>query len=208
MEEPRPRPPRDEAKASRADERRLCRRAAEGDRAAQQELLLAHVGRIRRRVACLVGGGADRDDLVQQSCIELLHSLARYRGDASLELWCDRITTHVVFKHFRTQSRRHRRVTVVEDVDGASPLDTARMLEARRAMADARAILERLKPERRIVFLLVAVEGRTLAETAALLDLGLAAAKSRYLRARRDVDRAIRSKPSLAALLGREPDDD
>lgn len=183
----------------------VLRRAAGGDRGAQQTLLLGCVGRMRRRVGRLVGGSSDEaDDLVQKACVELLRSLARFRGDASFSLWVDRITTNVVYKHFRSETRRRRRVAFVEDVDRESPIDSARHVEARRAVRAARELIDQLEPGRRIVFMLVAVEGRTLPETAAMLDLSLAAAKSRYLRARRDVDRLVADHPDLCALLGRE----
>lgn len=179
-------------------------RAARGQRDAQQTVLLAQIGRIRRRVARLVGRSSDADDLVQQACVELLKSLARFRGDASLALWVDRVTTHVVLKHFRATKRRHERVTVVEDVDRPSAVDAERRIEWREGVGAARTVIGQLEPNRRIVFLLVAVEGRTLAETAAMLDLSLPAAKSRYLRARRDVERLVGRSPALCALLDRE----
>ncbi len=120
-----------------------------------------------------------------------------------MTLWVDRITTHVVFKHFRTTRRRRKRVTLAEDVDRECPMDSERRLEWRAGVTAARAVVAALKPERRIVFLLVAVEGRTLPETAAMLDLSLSAAKSRYLRARREVDRRVAGDRELCALLGR-----
>ncbi|MEQ8458537.1 MAG: RNA polymerase sigma factor [Sandaracinaceae bacterium] len=181
----------------------VLRLAAAGDRAAQQELLLAFIDRIRGRVHRLVGASSENDDLVQQACVELLRSLRRFRGDASLRLWVDRITANVVYKHLRTTKRRRKRVTLTADVDREQLLDAERRLEWREASERARELLERLKPDRRIVFLLVAVEGHTLAETAAILDLSLPAAKSRYLRARRDVDMLIAGTPSLCVLLGR-----
>jgi len=67
----------------------------------------------------------------------------------------------------------------------------------------AREVIDEPKPERRVVFVLVAVEGRTVEEAAAILDLSLSAAKSRYLRARRDIDRRLSERPELAQLLGR-----
>jgi len=144
------------------------------------------------------------DDLLQVTCVETLKSLKRYRGDASFALWMDRIATHTVYKHFRSNRRRRARLVPVEDPDLAPDgLDAARRLEWRDAIARARKLLEEVKPERRIVFLLVAVDGRTVEEAAAMLDLSLSAAKSRYLRARRDVDALLTESPELGLLLGR-----
>ncbi len=156
-------------------------------------------------MARLVGAGGDEaDDLVQQACVELLRSLARYRGDASLALWVDRVTTHVVLKHFRGTTRRLRRVSLTPDVDRCGELDAERRLAWREGVEAARAVVDRLKPDQRIVFLLVAVEGHTLGEAAAILDLGLPATKSRYLRARRQVEQHVRGVPQLRELLDRE----
>lgn len=189
-------------------EEALVQRAREGDRDAQQKLLLAHVGRVRRVVTRLLGGGPDVDDLVQVTCVETLKSLRRFRGDASFALWIDRIATNVVYKHFRSNRRRRARIALVEDPDRAPHgLDATRQMEWRQAVSQARALVDRLKPERRIVFLLVAVEGRTIEESAAMLDLSLSAAKSRYLRARRDVDALVAERPDLARLLGRGPEE-
>lgn len=186
------------------DDSALVERARDGDRDAQQRLLLSHVERVRGLITRLVGGGPDVDDLLQVTCVETLRSLKRYRGDASFAFWMDRIATHTVYKHFRTNRRRRARIVPVEDPDRApDALDEARRLEWRDAVARARELLGRVKPQRRIVFLLVAVEGRTVEEAAAMLDLSLSAAKSRYLRARRDVDALLVERPELGALLGR-----
>lgn len=182
-------------------------RARAGDREAQQRLLLAHVDRVRRLITRLVGGGPDVDDLLQVTCVQTLDSLKRYRGDASFALWMDRIATHTVYKHFRSNRRRRARIVPVEDPDRApDSLDSTRRLEWRDAVGRARDLLGHVKPDRRIVFLLVAVDGRTVEEAAAMLDLSLSAAKSRYLRARRDVDALLSEQPDLGALLGRGTD--
>ncbi len=188
-----------------AEETALVRAAAQGDRDAQQKLLREHIGRIRARVTRLAGGSSEAQDLVQIACVELLKSLRRYRGDASLPYWVDRVTTHVVLKHFRSTKRRRARIALVNDVaevDQPCGVDAENQVQWRQGIEAARAIIDQLKPNRRIVFVLVAIEGRTLAETAGLLDLSLPATKSRYLRARRDLDRLIANTPRLKALIG------
>jgi RNA polymerase sigma-70 factor, ECF subfamily len=205
LTEPRPAEVR-RLPAANAEHERVTRAIA-GDREAQRAVLLAHMGRMRRLVTRLVGAGPDVDDLVQSTCVEALASLPRYRGDAPLGLWLDRIATHVVFRFFRTSTRRRARLTLVEDVDRVDSTDHERRAEWREAMRQAREIIESLKAERRIIFLLVAVEGRTVDEAAALLDLTLPAAKSRFLRARREVDKRIAERPALAAALGRDHGD-
>jgi RNA polymerase sigma-70 factor (ECF subfamily) len=196
--------PRSQPPGAPKDEREagLVDRARSGDRDAQQQLLLEQLPRVRRLVTRLLGGGPDVDDVVQVACVETLKSLRRFRGDASFALWTDRVTTNVVYKHFRSNRRRRARIALVEDPDRApDTLDSTRRMEMRNVIEHARAIVEQVKPERRVVFLLVAVDGRTVEEAAAMLDLSLSAAKSRYLRARRDIDAMLADRPELAAAF-------
>ena len=66
------------------------------------------------------------------------------------------------------------------------------LLESFSALSDATrcrmlALLERLSPKKRIAFILVAVEGCSLAEAAALIGAAEDTVKQRVLHARRDL---------------------
>ena len=188
----------------REAEKERVARAVAGDKEAQRALLVAHMDRLRYLVTKLIGGGPDVDDLVQSTLVEAIRSFPRYRGDAPFRLWIERIATHVVYRFFRSNKRRRARIFLVEDPEaGHESVDEIRRVEWREAVREAREIIDSLKPEWRIIFLLVAVEGRTVDEAAALLDLSLPGAKSRFLRARRHVDKRIAERPALAATLAR-----
>ncbi|MFW6052172.1 MAG: RNA polymerase sigma factor [Myxococcota bacterium] len=185
-------------------EHALLERAVAGDRDAQQALLVEHLPRARRTIVRLVGPTSEVEDLLQSTCVEVLRSLGRFKGDASFALWMDRVAAHVVYKHFRSRSRHRRRVREAAEADAGAPprpADPAAHTEWRRALAQLRSLLDHLNPERRIIFLLVSADGRTLEEAAAMLGISLSAAKSRYLRARRQVDRMVAAHPALAAVL-------
>lgn len=195
--------------SSGGDENELLRWASHGDRDAQQALLVQHMPRARRTITRLVGATHEVEDLLQTTCIEVLRSLPRFKGDASFALWMDRIATHVVYKHFRSNDRRRRRVREAAQVDMGGPApsdDPGKQVEVRRAYAQLRRLIEGLNPDRRMIFLLVSIDGRTLEEAAALLGIRLAAAKSRYLRARRQVDRLLMDHPALLEVLDRDRD--
>lgn len=195
--------------ASWRDEGELVLWASRGDRDAQQALLLQHMPRARRTITRLVGATHEVEDLLQTTCIEVLRSLPRFKGDASFALWMDRIATHVVYKHFRSNDRRRRRVREAAEVDMGAPAragDPGKQVEVRRAFTELRRLIEGLNADRRMIFLLVSVDGRTIEEAAALLGIRLPAAKSRYLRARRQVDRMLADHPALFELLDRADD--
>ena len=65
------------------------------------------------------------------------------------------------------------------------------------ALRDVWALLRRLSPRRRTVFLLHEVDGFTLPEAAALIGISVTAAKKCVWRARRDIDRLVRKDPAL-----------
>jgi RNA polymerase sigma-70 factor, ECF subfamily len=186
-------------------ERALVASAARGERAAQQELLGMHLERMRRLVFRLVGpNSSDIDDLLQTACVEILRSLSRYRGEASFRSWAECITTRVVYRHFRSTRRRTQRIEIVENLDAApSGTEQQVQLEWREAARRTREVLEELKPDQRVILSLVAFDGRSLGEAAAMLDISLSAAKSRYMRARHELERRVRARPDLDALLGR-----
>jgi RNA polymerase sigma-70 factor (ECF subfamily) len=80
-------------------------RAAQGDRAAAQALLVELLPRIRNLVRYLVRGDADVDDIAQLVLVQLLRAFAGYRGEGSLTAFADRITVRVALGHARKGRR-------------------------------------------------------------------------------------------------------
>jgi RNA polymerase sigma factor (sigma-70 family) len=95
---------------------------------------------------------------------------------------------HVALDHLRRRRRRPQDFTAVELdelIDGsATPEDRA---ARRHELARILALLERIKPPKRIAFALVAIAGLSLDEAAALLDARVDVVKQRVLRARREL---------------------
>ncbi|HNW92154.1 MAG TPA: sigma-70 family RNA polymerase sigma factor [bacterium] len=66
------------------DERDLVRRAQAGNRAAEQALLKHHQRLLSALAMPLAGHGLDRDDLVSEGALGLLHALRRFRPERSV----------------------------------------------------------------------------------------------------------------------------
>jgi RNA polymerase sigma-70 factor (ECF subfamily) len=184
---------------SETDDPTLIAAARQGDGAAFARLFRRHADAVRTRITRLVGPVAERDDLVQKVFIAFYRALPGYRGDARLSTFLHRIAVNTAYDHLR--SRGHRN-------DGAAPLDADVLddhlgpaledqVAARADLARMLALLHELSPKKRIAFILVAVEGCSLAEAAALIGAAEDTVKQRALHARRDL------LARLAATTGR-----
>jgi RNA polymerase sigma-70 factor, ECF subfamily len=192
----RPRPPLHD------DE--LVTAAVAGDADAFGELYARYTDRVFARLTHLVGPTADREDVLQQIFLELHRALPRFRGDAALSTFLYRITVNVAYDHLRRRRRRpveHDPVALDALVDGEpTPEDRARRREE---LGQIFVLLENIKPDKRIAFVLVAVEGLSLREAAELLGASAAVVKQRVLRARRELVALIEDRRRRAERGGR-----
>jgi RNA polymerase sigma-70 factor (ECF subfamily) len=157
-------------------------------------------GTIRR----LLGRHDDEaEDLAQLSLIELIRSIARYRGECSLESWAATVTAHVVYKHLRrrTHERRLFDRSGNEEPGTSPPASVPRAIVARDLVQRLRAHLDAMEEPKAWTFLLHDVAGFDLREIAQITGVSVAAAQTRLVRGRRDVHERIAADPELAGLL-------
>lgn len=169
-------------------ERAQLERAAAGDRAAFRALVEAYRGPVFRFVERMTRNRATAEDVLQETFLSLLEHAADFRGEGSPRGWVFSIARN----HVRRQLRRragepesHEPLTALGVAAGYdAPLDPetlTRMVEDRRRLERALGALEDADRE---VLLLRDVEELSGEETAAALQLSLAAMKSRLHRAR------------------------
>jgi RNA polymerase sigma-70 factor (ECF subfamily) len=146
------------------------------------------VDQVHVRVTRLIGPVADREDVLQHVFLALHRALPRFRGESAFSTFLYRITVNVAYDHLRHRRRRaeaHDAAALDALIDGEpGPEDRARRREELRLVF---ALLDRIKPKKRIAFVLVAVEGLTLGEAAALVGARADAVKQRVLHARREL---------------------
>ena len=188
-----------------ADDAAVIAAARQGDGAAFARLFRRHADAVRTRITRLVGAVAERDDLVQKVFIAFHRALPAYRGDARLSTFLHRIAVNTAYDHLRG-----RRQWQGQGVDGEDLVDAGAMVEhlgprledqvaARADLARMLALLEHLSPKKRIAFILVAVEGCSLAEAAALIGAAEDTVKQRVLHARRDLLAALAATSGMRA---------
>jgi RNA polymerase sigma-70 factor (ECF subfamily) len=171
------------------DDAPLIAAARQGDGAAFTRLFRRHADAVRTRITRLVGPVAERDDLVQKVFIAFHRALPAYRGDAKLSTFLHRIAVNTAYDHLRGRSHRADSAGLPEDEAVGELLSPALedQVAARADLARMLALLEHLSPKKRIAFILVAVEGCSLAEAAALIGAAEDTVKQRVLHARRDL---------------------
>ena len=182
----------------------LAGRCAAGDRAAQRELFADHRQRVHIVLYRVLGSNRDMEDLVQEAFLEIFRSLPRFRGEASLATWVDRITARVAYRHL---SRKRPAAVELEAVPEPAGDDASaeRRVLAREAARRLYRLLDRIDAKHRVAFALHAIDGRPLREVAAITDSSLVATKSRVWRARRELYRRARTDPILASFLAASP---
>ncbi len=180
----------------------LARRCQE-DAGAREELFRDHCDAVYRLAFRLLGNAQDAEDVVQESFIAVFGSLRSFRGEASLRSWVHRITVRTA-GHYRRRSRKKGTVAlslVPEDAGDQRSEDPSRTADARAALERLKKLLDNIVESRRAVFILHEVEGYSLPEAAALLDISVTAAKKRVWRARRDLERLARGDSVLASYF-------
>ena len=173
--------------AAQPNDDALIAAARAGDHDAFAELFRRHADQVRTRVTRLVGPVAERDDLIQQIFLRLFQTLPAYRGDCALPTFLYRITVTVSLDHLRSNRRRIVEPLpdrALEPLVGGETNQVARA-QAREELRTLFRLLEALDAKKRLAFVLVAVEGMSMAEAGDLVGARPEAVKQRVLAARR-----------------------
>lgn len=173
----------------------LTLRARGGDAAAFELIMRRHNRLLFRAARGIVADDAEAQDVVQDAYLRAFTSLDSYRGDAALGTWLARIAINGALN---VQRRKGRTVPIDETPemnDEPAAEHAMSFVDTRNESPDAaaergqlrallQAAIERLPPIYRSVFILRAVEEKSVEETAFCLGVSADVVKTRYLRAR------------------------
>ena len=141
------------------------------------------------RLGRLIGPDPDREDLVQQIFLEVFRDLRRFRGDSSFRTFLYRVVVNRAFDHLKRRSRRAHPVPIdeIEALVDQAASPEARVVERDR-LAFILGLLDRIKPKKRIAFLLRVVEGLSLEEIGEQCQAKPAAVAQRVRHAHRELE--------------------
>lgn len=180
----------------------LVRRLRGGDGVAFELVVRRYNRRLYRLARGILRNGPDAEDVVQETYVRAFTHIATFAGPTGFASWLCRIAVNEALGRVR---RRGRVVSFDEhparrEGGGEVPrLDAVRSgefnPERQATSSELRILLEKvidsLPEEFRIVFVMRAIEGLSVAETAEALGLQQATVKTRFHRARRQLRRAL-----------------
>lgn len=161
-----------------------------GDPRAFEELILRHVGALRRFLAVLAPGDPGADDLEQEVLVRAHGALGRWRGEGAFTTWLFTLARRTVIDELRRRQRERRRL----DLWGRRSRPEEELLEraadpqsqwscVEEGLTLRRALAALPEPDRSLLYLKDA-EDQSTADLARIWGLKEGTVKSKLSRAR------------------------
>ena len=196
------------------DDPALARLCAARDKTSLRHVITCNNQRLFRTAWSILKDRGEAEEAVQAAYLSAFSHIDGFAGRSSLSTWLTRIVINEALGRLRAQRRRRAQL----EADGVTMLDHYRETLARGsepsppdalvAREQLRQLLEQaigaLPESFRTVFVLRAIEGLSVEETAEVLQIATSTVKTRFLRARRKLQESL--DPQVrTALLGTFP---
>jgi RNA polymerase sigma-70 factor (ECF subfamily) len=182
------------------DDRALVDALRAGHPGAAAALYDRYAGQIRLTLRSILGPDDDIPDLLQEVFIRALDRVDALRDVSRLASWLTGIAVFVGRAQIRLRSRR-RWLRFFSPERTETQQREQPSSDARRALREVYAVLDRMPPDERMAFVLRYIHGTTLVEAAEACETSLATIKRRLTRAEKRFLEAVRRQPVLAEWL-------
>jgi RNA polymerase sigma-70 factor, ECF subfamily len=156
------------------------RAATRGDGEAYSRIIARYQQTIARRMHRFTRDPAVIEELVHDVFVEAYFSLRKYRGEAPLEHWLQKIATRVGYKYWERR-QRERTIPFQDSLHDPPAKDDA---AGNDAVEEVGVALEKLPPRDRLVLTLLYLESRSVADAADLAGWSQTMVKVQAYRAR------------------------
>lgn len=164
----------------------ILARARRGDMKAHEVLYAGYGGPVYTLGVRLLGDATLAEEVLQDTCIEIIRHVAQFREDAAFGGWVKRIATNKALAHLRSAWHRKSQSLAPGDDGEASAWEPPDRQDLAARLADQESLeraLAKLTPTARAVVWLYDVEGYSHLEIAALMGRTTSFSKSRLARA-------------------------
>lgn len=184
-------------------EEELVARAREGDAAAFELLVRAHLSSVWRVAWRILRQKEDAEDMAQEVFMTAYQALSGYRGECRLSTWLHRITVTRCLNHLRSRGERMRRASRPLEVateqmfvppEATHPATPLHALEQKEIGERLARCLDRLPPLWRSTLALRDGEELSYEEMADALGVPLGTIRSRLARARSALKDCLRGE--------------
>jgi len=148
----------------------------------QRTALLAELGGLRKFCISLTGSVADGDDLLQATVERVLEK--GMPADAHVAKWAYRVCKNAWIDEIRSRDVRQKYPQLVVEEESDTP-SAEQSASGQRELEAVSAALSKLPADQRLALTLVAIDGKTYAEAAEILEVPVGTIMSRIARARR-----------------------
>jgi RNA polymerase sigma-70 factor, ECF subfamily len=150
---------------------------------ATRDQLVALLPRLRRFCMALTRSAEAGDDLAQSTIERALSRINQWHEGTRLDSWMFRIAQNINIDQARAQKTRGVSVDI-DELASVSGEDGRDVVESRNALGKAQAAMAKLPDDQRTLIALVAIDGQSYKDAAAILDIPIGTVMSRLARAR------------------------
>jgi RNA polymerase sigma-70 factor (ECF subfamily) len=198
------------------EDERLIKALRAGKAEAYEQLVETYQQPVYNLVYRLMDDPSETPDVVQEVFLKVFRNIASFRGNSSLKTWIYRISFNEAYNHRRWFSRHKKQEVGLEQEDeesicyrdvlpdpGRSAFDLVCDIEAHTLVEEA---LTGLNPSFRAAVVLRDIEDLSYEEIAEVLQVSLGTVKSRILRGREALKRALESRLRPEGVLSFTPE--
>jgi RNA polymerase sigma-70 factor, ECF subfamily len=175
-------------------------RARAGDPKELEAIARRELPRVEGLLRRLLGPRSDMEDLVQNVFVEMCRSLPSFRGDSTISTFVGGITVHVARRAMRPTAWVRFRSPMPEEAP-AGPHRTDDSAIAVEQLRRLDAALSKISTDKRIAFVLWAVEGKDVETIAKMVGASVPATRSRIHYAQKELKALASSDPYLSDLV-------
>jgi len=151
----------------------------QGKASAIDEIIRVYGDRLLRSAFLLCGNRTDAQDLVQDTLVQVIESIKRFRGESTLYTWMHGILLNLSRRYYRQHGRLEYNNDLPEQTESPGAVEQAEPLDLEKASSAMRKALQALSVPHREIVILRYFETMEIEDIARQLNISKGTVKSR-----------------------------